>query len=76
MGGNRRSSFLRMSKPEPSTNAIEAQKLYPLLERAVERLHLEEDVLTPSNAAKLAWALSFASSVLLPRLGRPFLHPL
>ena len=25
MGGNRRSSFLRMSKPEPSTNAIEAQ---------------------------------------------------
>ena len=29
-----------------SMNAIEAQKLYPLLERAVERLHLEEDVLT------------------------------
>ena len=37
---------------------------------------LNDDVLTSGNAAKLAGALSFASSVTLARFGRPFLQPL
>ena len=37
---------------------------------------LNDDVLTSGNAAKLAGALSFASSVKLARFGRPFLQPL
>ena len=37
---------------------------------------LQDDVLTSGNAAKLAGALSFASSVTLATFGRPFLQPL
>ena len=37
---------------------------------------LDDDLLTSGNSAKLAGALSFASSVTLARFGRPFLQPL
>jgi hypothetical protein len=37
---------------------------------------LDADYLSPGNAAKLAGALSFASSVTLARFGRPFLQPI